>query len=152
VRIELLIALALATGASAAHGNISQVQVLPSDPCPSDSVIVQVTGYTTDSCWGLPHQTVCRQIGQSLLLMDIYIRDGWEPGMACLLLGRPYERECGFGELAVGSYTIVVTEHYDSLRRSDPSTEILEFQVDSETPVLPTTWGHLKALYRVLSN
>ncbi len=121
------------------------LQVTPPDPAAGDSIGFVLSTELPGTCWDVQGVSCGVSDTTGTISVDLIRRD--EP---CLLPARRVDEACGVGPLPPGHYELVgVLTGFDA--RGDivtpPDTVALGFTVTSTTPVVPVTWGLLKAHY-----
>jgi hypothetical protein len=131
----------------AANALIVSITVTPPSPTQQDPVSIEVAGWFPDSCWSLVSTSCDSLRGQDIYLnlrgLDIYVA-----GLFCYFEVVPYRFSCDYPPLAAGDYTVHVTEYHESLRDPGPRTLEGTFEVRQSVPVLQTSWGCLRVMYR----
>lgn len=126
----------------------ASIEIIPADPTDNDYVVIRITGVRPDTCW-LFDGIDCRPMEGAVIPIDVYWVDGWEPGLGCGAMVVDFVEHCCPGVcLPPGTYTVVVTEHNDSLREPGTYVYTLEFTVDSVIGMRQTSWGGIKMLHR----
>lgn len=125
-----------------ANSNLASVQLLPARPTVVDSLRILVHGYLYDGCWDLPSfesidfhdHTIftspeSTDVSDHTLSIHILAVDFWHAGTACWAVWTDYVCGHNFGPLPAGHYSVIVTEHHESLRDPDPEVLTTEFDV-----------------------
>lgn len=123
---------------------IEEVLVVPERPTSADSVAVIVQGLLVDSCWNLFSTSCAAPATDSLSVIVTLEREGG----SCLPMIRDYETHCSFGPLAAGEYSVGVEEWGNPEHTLGPDTAQVRFTVLPATPIVPTTWGYVRAVFR----
>ena len=130
-----------------AGGAFGGVYISPPEPTEQDSISIEVRHGFGDGCWSITHH-VCSSVAGDSIAIDVYALDVHQYGWTCTAEVWSYGYTCDYGRLPLGLYTVVFTEHHDSLRWPEPRIEIVDFEVRPETPAEATSWGRIRALYR----
>ncbi|MCK4548160.1 MAG: hypothetical protein KAW17_12045 [Candidatus Eisenbacteria sp.] len=122
-----------------ADSNLESVELLPARPTVVDSLRVLVHGFLYDGCWNLPSFEFCDHgvcafpestgVSDHTLYIHILAVDFWHAGAACWDVWTDYVCSHNFGPLPPGHYSVIVTEHHESLRDPDPEVLTTEFDV-----------------------
>ena len=146
ILVSLVAALACAALPTDASGFLTSIHLLPLEPIDTDPVRVEAWG-GFDGCWGMGNYN-CFLFWDNHIEFDLFAFDGWRPGFTCPQSVWGFKLPCELGVLPAGHYSVVVTEHHQSLRYPDPDVMTLEFDVLPSTSVRPMSWGLIRAMFR----
>lgn len=125
----MLVCVALLTlvCATSAHAWIQSVTVTPAQPTDTDTIVIEVSGWFNDGCWGV--DPVAFENPGLSFNYDVYATDAYMPGYGCLTVIVPYQRTDTVGPLPPGYYTVSVAEHHESIRDPNDRFESVSFQI-----------------------
>ncbi|MDD3642286.1 MAG: hypothetical protein PHQ19_02335 [Candidatus Krumholzibacteria bacterium] len=124
------------------------IQIIPADPTDHDYIVIRIIGARPDTCWRLGGFQ-CLPVEGNTFPVSVFWVDDWEPGLGCGDMIVDFVEHCCPGVLLPpGTYTVVVTEHNDSLRETGTFVTTLEFTIDSVIGMRQASWGAIKMIHR----
>lgn len=144
----ILLLLSLAPHSTSVSAGTIAVDMDPDRPLTNDIVRFRIRGMLTDLCWWEHPAYTCQRTTEHNVEVRILAVDSFEEGDTCDGIRVPYNFVCEMDPFPEGNHTIHIVEAHRSIREPDPIEATFTFHVGPMTPVRPTSWGAVRALYR----